>query len=112
MNNVDAKGLGIGAVITGTLAVLRAKLAWFPFHPLGYVLASTFFMKCAWFTLFVAWAIRLLLFRIGGAHMVRRGLVPFCVGMFLACIASILIFDVVGVWMRMQGLPDVYSRIP
>ncbi len=112
VNNVDAKGLGIGAAITGTLAFLRAKLAWFPFHPLGYVLASTFFMKACWFALFVAWAIRLLLFRIGGAHVVRRGLVPFCIGMFLACIASILIFDVVGVWMRMQGLPDVYSRIP
>jgi hypothetical protein len=112
VNNVDAKGLGIGAVITGTLAFLRAKLAWFPFHPLGYVLASTFFMKACWFTLFVAWAIRLLLFRIGGAHVVRRGLIPFCIGMFLACIASILVFDVVGVWMRTQGLPDVYSRMP
>jgi hypothetical protein len=110
--NVDAKGLGIGAVVTGALVFLRAHLTWFPFHPLGYVLASTYFMKACWFTLFVAWAIRLMLFRIGGAHVVRRGLVPFCVGMFLACIASILIFDAVGVWMRLQGMTDIFSRIP
>lgn len=112
VHNVDAKGLGIGAVITGTLAFLRAKLAWFPFHPLGYVLASSAFMKGWWFMLFLAWAVRVCMFRIGGAHSIRRGLVPFCVGMFLACIASIVIFDVVAICMRLQGSDAVFSKIP
>jgi hypothetical protein len=94
------------------LAFLRAKLAWFPFHPLGYVLASSFFMKGCWFIMFIAWAVRLGMFRLGGAHSIRRGLIPFCIGMFLACIASIVIFDVVGICMRMQGVETVYSKIP
>lgn len=112
VNNVDAKGLGIGVAVTGALAFLRAKLTWFPFHPLGYVLASSYFMKCCWFAFFVAWVVRLALFRIGGARYIRRGLVPFCVGMFLACIAAIVIFDIVGIYMRLHGITDIYSKIP
>lgn len=112
VRNVDAKGLGIGAAITGALAFLRAKLTWFPFHPLGYVLASTYLMKAIWVSLFLAWLVRLALFRVGGARYIRHGLVPFCVGMFLACIASIVVFDVVGFYLRSQGVVDIYTKIP
>jgi hypothetical protein len=111
-NNVDAKGLTIGAGITGAVAFLRMKFMWFPFHPIGYVLASSYFMKGAWFVLFLAWLARLVLFRLGGAHVIRRGLVPFCVGMFLGCVASIVVFDVVGICLRVQGVTEVYSKIP
>lgn len=110
--NVDAKGLTIGMGITGVMAFLRMKFMWFPFHPIGYVLASSFFMRSGWFVFFIAWMIRLILFRLGGAHVIRRGLVPFCVGMFLGCVASIAVFDVVGVCLRAQGVTEVYSKLP
>ncbi|MEI8139204.1 MAG: DUF6785 family protein [bacterium] len=110
--NMDAKGLTIGAGITGAVAFLRMKFMWFPFHPIGYVLASSYFMKGSWFVLFLAWLARLVLFRLGGAHVIRRGLVPFCVGMFLGCVASIVVFDVVGICLRVQGVTEVYSKIP
>ncbi len=110
--NVDAKGLTIGAAITGVVAFLRMKFMWFPLHPIGYVLASSFFMRGAWFILFLAWLARLVLFRLGGAQVIRRGLVPFCVGMFLGCVASIVVFDVVGICLRLQGVTEVYSKIP
>jgi hypothetical protein len=63
---------GIGALVTGVLAILRAKLAWFPFHPLGYVLASSYFMRGCWFIFLLAWIARTLLFRIGGAQRSGR----------------------------------------
>lgn len=110
--NVDAKGLGIGVVITITLAALRSAFMWFPFHPIGYVLASSHFMQSVWFALFIAWLTRLIVFRVGGAQTIRRGLVPFCVGMFLACIASIGIFDLVGICLRLNGVVDIYTKIP
>lgn len=111
-HNVDAQGLGIGAVITIALAWLRTRFMWFPIHPLGYLLGSTYFMAGAWFTLLAAWAIRSLIFRIGGAQVIRKGLVPFCVGMFLACIASIVLFDLAGLLLRARGITDVYSGLP
>ncbi len=110
--NIDAKGLTIGMGITGVVAFLRMKFMWFPFHPIGYVLASSFFMRTAWFIFFLAWLIRLILFRLGGAQVIRRGLVPFCVGMFLGCVASIAVFDVVGICLRVRGVTEVYSKIP
>lgn len=112
LHNPDAKGLGIGAVTTGVLTYLRATLTWFPLHPIGYVLASSHFMRGVWFSLLLAWLVRLVVFRVGGAQAMRRGLVPFCVGMFLACIASIVIFDLVGFWLRAQGVAEVYSKMP
>lgn len=110
--NPDAKGLAIGAGITVVLAALRAKFMWFPFHPIGYLLASSHLMRSLWFTCFLAWLARLVLFRIGGAQTIRRGLVPFCVGLFLACIASIVIFDGVGIVLRLQGIRQVYATMP
>ena len=96
----------------GGLAFLRARLPWFPFHPLGYVLASSFFMRMVWHLILLAWVTRLALFRVGGARVIRRGLVPFAVGMFLGCIASIVLFDVTGIILRLQGVTEVYSKMP
>jgi hypothetical protein len=112
LHNPDAKGLAIGAGVTLGLAGLRSLFTWFPLHPLGYVLASTFFMKSLWLYMLLAWAIRQALFRLGGARSIREGLVPFCVGMFLAAITSIFIFDVVGIVLRCQGVAAVYSGMP
>ncbi|MEI6084619.1 MAG: DUF6784 domain-containing protein [Verrucomicrobiota bacterium] len=111
-HNPDAKGLAIGAGITVALAAVRAKLMWFPFHPIGYVLASSHLMRNIWSTLLLAWIVRLAVFRIGGAQTIRRGLVPFCVGIFLACIVSIVIFDGVGIVLRTQGIREVYATMP
>jgi len=112
VQNLDAKGLGIGATATGIIAFLRMKFMWFPFHPLGYVLASSYFMRGVWFALFLAWLIRLVVFRIGGAQVIRRGLVPACVGMFLGCVTSVVFFTLVGIYLRTQGVMDVYSKMP
>ena len=30
----------------------------------------------------------------------------------LACIAAIVIFDVLGIYLRLHGVTDVYSKIP
>ena len=110
--NPEAKGLAIGAGITVVLAVLRAKFMWFPFHPLGYILASSYLMRGMWFTFFLAWVVRLAVFRIGGAQTIRRGLVPFCVGLFLAAVTSVIIFDIVGIILRIQGIREVYAAMP
>jgi hypothetical protein len=112
VHNVDATGLGVGAGITAFLAFMRTRFMWFPLHPIGYILSSTHFMGGQWFVIFLAWAIRSLVFRIGGAQTIRKGLVPFCIGMFLACIVSILLFDGFGLILRSRGVTDIYNAMP
>ena len=101
-----------GAAVTLILAILRSRLTWFPLHPLGYVLASTYFMKALWIYFLLAWAARLILFRLGGAQSIRHKLVPFCVGGFLGCIVSIAFWDLVGMLLRLQGVTEVYGKLP
>ena len=112
VNNVNAKGIGLGMLITYILALLRNAFVWFPIHPLGYILGSTEYAMNVWFVCFLAWIARAVTERIGGAHAIRRGLTPFAVGMFLACISSVIIFNVVGVYLRLHGAVDVYCRWP
>jgi hypothetical protein len=111
-HNVDAKGLTIGIVVTGILTVLRSVFTWFPLHPLGYVIAATWFGRTMWLTCLVAWIIRLIVLKVGGAHSIRKGLVPFSVGMFVACITSTLIFDLIGIYLRTQGITRIYVGMP
>ncbi|MBI2437627.1 MAG: hypothetical protein HYV36_02280, partial [Lentisphaerae bacterium] len=112
LHNLDAKGLGFGLVITWALAALRSLFMWFPVNPIGYVLAPSHFMSGFWFCALLAWLIRLLILRLGGARMIRAGLVPFCLGMFLASICSIILFDLVGIGLRLQGITNIYCGLP
>ena len=112
VKNPKAKGIGIGAVITVMIAVLRSRFAWFPFHPVGYVLAPTFFIMGTWFPIFLAWLVRLILLKIGGARMIRYVIVPCAIGLFLGAIVSIVFFDIIGLYLRAQGITKVYASIP
>jgi len=112
VHNINAKGIGIGFVLILFFAFLRQTFMWFPLHPLGYVLAGSHFGYVFWFTCFLAWAVRFITLRIGGAHSIRRGLVPFSIGMFLACMASIIFFEIVGFYFQAHGMTTVYSSWP
>ncbi|MEI6518769.1 MAG: DUF6785 family protein [bacterium] len=110
--NIDAKGLVIGIAVTLILALCRGLFIWFPLHPIGYVLATTFFGRTMWFSILIAWLVRVIVLKIGGVHSIRKGLTPFAVGMFLACISSIIVFEVVGFVLRAQGITSVYALWP
>ncbi|MHB9105414.1 MAG: DUF6785 family protein [Armatimonadota bacterium] len=112
VHNINAKGVGIGFVLTIAFSLLRQTFMWFPLHPLGYVVSAAHFGRILWFTCFLAWFVRFVTLRIGGTHTVRKGLVPFAVGMFLACIVSIIIFEIVGFYFQSQGMTRVYCNWP
>ncbi|MHB9132176.1 MAG: DUF6785 family protein [Armatimonadota bacterium] len=108
-SKMNTKGIGIGFVTTLVLGALRSAFTWFPLHPLGYVLSTTYF-RGMWFTVLLAWGIRALVQRLGGAHTIRRGLIPFAVGMFLGCMISIIFFDGLSLILRSNGLMDIYNN--
>jgi len=109
--NLNAKGFTIGVGVTWLLALLRGAFTWFPLHPLGYVLATTYFGRGFWCIALLAWIIRSLAQRLGGAHAIRRGVVPFAVGMFLGGVVSIIILDAISLVMRAQGAIDIYNNV-
>ena len=70
-----------GALVTAGLSAARARLLWWPFHPIGYVLAGTFTMPWLWCATLIGWAIKALTIRYG-LEMYRR-LLPFFIGLIL-----------------------------
>jgi hypothetical protein len=112
ISNMHAKGMYIGMGITLLLGMLRNLFTWFPLQPIGYVLAPSYFMGGFWLCAFIAWLVRVIMLRFGGTHTIRNALMPFVVGMFLACIASVLFFTIFSVYLRSTGITDVYIGLP
>ena len=69
----------------------------FPFHPLGYAMATTQLMSYFWFSILIAWLIKLVGLRLGGVRMIRNQLQPYMIGLIVGSVGAVLIWDVVGI---------------
>ena len=87
-----AVGMGVivGAGFTLLLNLLRVRVVGFPFHPVGYAVASSWGMGLLWMPMFLAWLIKITVLRYGGLLMYRR-LLPVCYGVILGeCVTGSL----------------------
>ena len=104
------KAAGAGTVITCLLGYLRLTFLRFPFHPLGYAVATTTFMSYFWFSVFLAWAIRLTGMRLGGVRVIRSHIQPLMIGLILGSVFAVLIWDAVAMYKVMHGYTGkIYS---
>ncbi|CUU34956.1 MAG: hypothetical protein KatS3mg021_2232 [Fimbriimonadales bacterium] len=71
---------GLGFVMTLLLAWARAVWVGFPFHPLGFAMSATWGVVILWFSMLVAWLIKVPLLRYGGMALYRRAR-PFFLGL-------------------------------
>jgi hypothetical protein len=95
------------------LTLLRQYFSGFWFHPIGFVVGSTHVFDCAnWGNLAVAWAIRLIVLKIGGATAVRHKLQPFFVGVFLAALITLLVFFAINSISVAKGASKIFTEIP
>ena len=100
-------------VMMAVLTVLRQYFAGFWFHPIGFLLGFTYQYEGAnWGTILTACAIRWAVFKIGGAKAVRSKLLPFFIGVFAGCVASVGIFTLINGHAAAQGSPNFYFGIP
>jgi hypothetical protein len=80
----------VGAGFTFVLNALRLRVMGFPFHPVGYAVASSWGMSVLWVPMLLAWATKFVMLRYGGLGLYRRAL-PFFFGVILGeCIAGSL----------------------
>lgn len=78
-NTAQVSGAVAGALVTILLVLARRAFLRFPFHPLGYAIALNY-GYCLWGPFFVAWLMKLLIDRLGGAEWYRK-LMPFFLGL-------------------------------
>jgi hypothetical protein len=101
----DASGwawTGAGAGIMALLMLARQQLLWWPVHPLGFFISTTWMAQFVWFSIFVAWLIKFVVLRYGGPRLYRASR-PFFLGLILGH------FSVAGVWLiidQCAGMTD------
>ncbi|MEI6915651.1 MAG: DUF6785 family protein [Armatimonadota bacterium] len=77
-----------GFVLTIGLNACRMRMGWFPLHPVGYAVSSSWSMNLLWMSLLLAWGIKGLMLRYGGLKLYRQSL-PFFMGLILGeCVAG------------------------
>ncbi len=86
--------IGGSAALIVVLSLLRARFAWFPFHPLGYCIGPGLIWH--WFPFFLAWLVKLFILRYGGLRLYRKTL-PFFLGLVLGDYLVGAVWSLIGV---------------
>jgi hypothetical protein len=89
----------IGVIATVGIAVARARLMWFPLHPLGYALCGSWTMMVFWFPCLVAWLLKGLILRYGGMPLFARAR-PFFLGMVLGEFTMAVLWTIPSLFWR------------
>ncbi len=93
--------MSVGAAIVLALIFTRSRLAWFPLHPLGFIVATTYPITKLWFSFFLGWALKTLLNRYGGHQSVQK-VQPLMIGLILGNIAAMMLWMLLGLWQGVQ----------
>lgn len=72
----------VGLGITMFLMVMRMRIFWWPFHPAGFAISSSWSMNVFWFSIFVSSVIKWFILKQGGLKTHRKA-TPFFMGLIL-----------------------------
>ncbi len=79
---------GIGAVVMGILVFLRYRFTWWPLHPVGFTILGTDLVRNFSLTIFLGWACKSLILRVGGITLYQRAR-PFFLGVLVGHVLGI-----------------------
>ena len=89
--------IAFGLCFTLVMNMLRLRLPWFPFHPVGYAVSGSWSLSLLWLPLMIAWGVKMVLLRYGGLRAYRQAL-PFFFGMILAeCLLLGSLWALIGI---------------
>jgi hypothetical protein len=99
----------MGGGVTGVVALLRQMFAGFWFHPVGILFSATNMARIVWGSCLVAWLLRVVVLRFGGAATVRTKLQPFFVGVFVGAVIGSGIVAMHTAYLTSQGVAEVFT---
>ncbi len=102
--------VGFGMTLTGLLSFLRLRYAWWPLHPIGYLMVGSFPQAHLWFSIFLGWLIKLLIVRFGGAGLFVRAK-PFFLGLIVGESLAAGFWMVMGIILSAMNLPYIPVNI-
>ncbi|MDA0745728.1 MAG: hypothetical protein O2954_04370 [bacterium] len=94
---------GIGSGVMALLTFLHYRLPWWPLHPIGFPIAHAWSTQLAIFSIFLVWAIKAILLKIGGVTLYRKWQ-PAFLGLLAGYALGVTLSFVVDViWFPGQG---------
>ncbi|HEY8666215.1 MAG TPA: DUF6785 family protein, partial [Tepidisphaeraceae bacterium] len=91
-----------GFGLTALLGFLRLRYAWWPLHPIGYLMLFTFPTAMFWFSIFIGWVLKVLIVRFGGPTMYVRSK-PFFLGVIVGESAAAGFWLIAGILLSSAG---------
>jgi uncharacterized membrane protein YeaQ/YmgE (transglycosylase-associated protein family) len=73
---------GVGFAVCLFLIFMKTTLFWWPFHPVGYAVSSSWCMSWMWFPIFIGWLAKFVILKSTGLKGYRTAL-PFFFGLIL-----------------------------
>ncbi|MDA0711872.1 MAG: hypothetical protein O3B73_16865, partial [bacterium] len=94
---------GIGAAVVGLLLYARYVFPGFPLNPLGFTIAANAITQNVVVSIFIVWAIKSVIMRVGGLDRYRKT-APFFLGMLMGYLAAATLGVVVdAIWFPGEG---------
>ena len=91
----------VGFFSTVFLMIMRMKFFWWPFHPAGFAITTSWGMNIIWSCLFVSWLLKLLILKFGGLKMHQKA-IPFFLGLILGEFIAGSIWTLIGITFGIQ----------
>ena len=87
--------IGWGMAFAYFLYVMKLRVYWWPWHPLGFAVSTSYSICTLWVPMFIAWAAKLITLRFGGLKAYRTAL-PFFLGLLLGDFVVGCLWPLVG----------------
>ena len=88
--------MGIGLSLLLFVAYMRIRFIWWPFHPIGLMVAGNEEMEDLWLPIFLCWILKISILKYGG-HKAYRRAVPFFLGLALGDFTLGSIWSILGI---------------
>ncbi len=84
-----------GMLFAWFLYFATLRFSWWPFHPLGFAVSTSWTMGTLWFPMFIAWCAKVIVFKVGGLKTYRVAL-QFFLGLLLGDFVIGVLWPIVG----------------
>ena len=102
----DADKLGlfaIGALVYSVLSVCQYRFYWWPLHPVGLTIATLWNLRLIVTSVFIAWALKSIVLRVGGISAYRQAR-PFFIGLIIGFFLGVgVAYGIDALWFFGKG---------
>jgi hypothetical protein len=92
--------VGVGFAVALFLQSMRTRFPWWPFHPLGFAVTSSWEINLVWMPLLIAWLLKIVILRYGGRQGFSKS-VPFFLGLIMGQFVVGSLWNIWGIAMEL-----------